>query len=109
MTYPSSLSDTEWDHLQCHLPPTQTRGRPRSHSLRAVLDAALEQVRLCASGPLCAEHAPQEAVLHGAACHACLFAPETSCERGNKYLDRSVLVETFGHGEYAFFSAGSRG
>jgi hypothetical protein len=29
------------------------------------LDAALEQVRLCASDPLCAEHAPQEAVLHG--------------------------------------------
>ena len=60
------------------------------------LDAALEQVRLCASDPLCAEHAPQEAVLHGAACHACLFASETSCERGNKYLDRSVLVDTFG-------------
>lgn len=68
------------------------------------LGAALEQVRLCASDPLCAEHAPQDAVLHGAACHACLFASETSCERGNKYLDRSVLVNTFGHGEHAFFS-----
>ena len=67
------------------------------------LDAALEQVRLCASDPLCAEHAPQEAVLHGAACHACLFASETSCERGNKYLDRSVLVDTFGHGKHPFF------
>ncbi len=32
--------------------------------------------------------------LHEAACHACLFLPETSCERGNKYLDRSVLVPT---------------
>lgn len=67
------------------------------------LDAAMEQVRLCASDPLCAEHAPQEAVLHGAACHACLFASETSCERGNKYLDRSALVHTFGHGDHAFF------
>lgn len=73
------------------------------------LDAALEQVRLCASDPLCAEHAPQEAVLHGAACHACLFAPETSCERGNKYLDRSVLVDTFGRGARAFFGSSSRG
>jgi hypothetical protein len=73
------------------------------------LDAALEQVRLCASDPLCAEHAPQEAVLHGAACHACLFAPETSCERGNKYLDRSVLVDTFGHGARAFFNSNTRG
>jgi hypothetical protein len=26
--------------------------------------------------------------------YACLFAPETSCERGNRYLDRSVLVRT---------------
>ncbi len=67
------------------------------------LDAALQQVRLCASDPLCAEHAPQEAVLHGAACHACLFAPETSCERGNKYLDRGVLVDTFGREHHAFF------
>lgn len=72
--------------------------------LGAHLDAALEQVRLCASDPLCSEHSPQEAVLHGAACHACLFASETSCERGNKYLDRGVLVDTFGGAEHAFFS-----
>ncbi len=73
------------------------------------LDAALEQVRLCASDPLCSEHVPQEAVLHGAACHACLFAPETSCERGNKYLDRSVLVDTFGREGDAFFGGNARG
>ena len=44
--------------------------------------------------PLCAEHHPGKAgtSLHGASCHACLFASETSCERGNKYLDRTVLV-----------------
>jgi putative transposase len=45
MTYPSSLSDTEWDHLQCHLPLIRTRGRPRSHSLRAVLDAIFYLLR----------------------------------------------------------------
>jgi transposase len=45
MTYPSSLSDTEWDHLQCYLPPTQTRGRPRSHSLRAILNAIFYVLR----------------------------------------------------------------
>ena len=74
-----------------------------TEALGTHLDAALQQVRLCASDPLCAEHAPQEAVLHGAACHACLFAPETSCERGNKYLDRGVLVDTFGRENRAFF------
>ena len=41
--------------------------------------------------------------LHGAACHACSFLPETSCERGNKYLDRSVLVPTVERPDLAFF------
>ena len=41
--------------------------------------------------------------LHGAACHACLFAPETSCEKGNRYLDRAVLVNTVAEGGGAFF------
>jgi hypothetical protein len=62
-------------------------------------------MRLCASDPLCAEHHPHRegVTLHGASCHACLFASETSCERGNKYLDRSVLVRTFGPDQLAFF------
>ena len=44
----------------------------------------------------CAERPGQRTAssLHAAACHACLFVPETSCERGNRYLDRSVLVRT---------------
>jgi hypothetical protein len=37
------------------------------------------------------------------ACHNCLFLPETSCERGNRYLDRSVLVPTMERAEFAFF------
>ncbi|MGL5195945.1 MAG: DrmB family protein, partial [Chroococcales cyanobacterium] len=66
---------------------------------------ALEQMRLCASDPLCAEHQPEEGnpALHWAACHACLFSPETSCERGNKFLDRSLLVATVQEKELAFF------
>jgi hypothetical protein len=71
------------------------------------LDQALEAMRLCASDPLCAEHHPYKdgTTLHGAACHACLFVPETSCERGNKYLDRSVLMKTLDKEELAFFEA----
>jgi hypothetical protein len=73
------------------------------------LDQALESIRLCASDPLCAEHHPyrDSLSLHGAACHACLFLPETSCERGNKYLDRSVLVKTVAKDSLAFFQAAS--
>jgi len=64
--------------------------------LGALLDQALEHAKVCSSDPLCAEHDPVNALtVHGAACHGCLFAPETSCERGNKYLDRWTLVNTY--------------
>jgi hypothetical protein len=78
-------------------------GEPKT--LGRHLDQALEAMRLCTSDPLCAEHHPyrDSLTLHGAACHACLFLPETSCERGNKYLDRSVLVSTVESADLAFF------
>lgn len=79
-------------------------GEPKT--LGRHLDQALESMRLCASDPLCAEHRPhrESLTLHGAACHACMFLPETSCERGNKYLDRGVLVATVDRAESAFFA-----
>ena len=69
------------------------------------ISKALEAARLCASDPLCAEHPPSQRgrTLHAAACHACTFIPETSCERGNKYLDRSTLVKTIERDDLAFF------
>lgn len=73
--------------------------------LRRHLLAALRDAAQCASDPLCAEHEPSQrgTTVHAAACHACLFAPETSCERGNKYLDRSTLVTTIEREDLAFF------
>jgi hypothetical protein len=70
------------------------------------LQHALESMRICGSDPLCAEHSPvpDGRGVHGACCHACLFAPETSCERGNRFLDRSVLVGTFGAKVAEFFN-----
>ena len=75
--------------------------------LGRLIQLCLEQLRICASDPLCAEHRPGSdgaASLHGAACHACMFAPETSCERGNKYLDRGLLVQTMGPDALPFFA-----
>ena len=71
------------------------------HILKALHDAAL-----CASDPLCAENMPglDGRSIHAAACHNCLFAPETSCERGNKYLDRTLLVPTIEESDVAFFA-----
>jgi hypothetical protein len=68
------------------------------------IGGALDDMEYCASDPLCAEHVSlEDNSLHGAACHSCMFAPETSCERGNKYLDRSLLTRTVERGDLAFF------
>jgi hypothetical protein len=66
---------------------------------------ALESAHLCANDPLCAEHLPaaQGHTVHAAACHACLFAPETSCEKGNRYLDRAMLTPTVEKDKRHFF------
>jgi hypothetical protein len=64
-------------------------------------------MRLCTSDPMCAHHCPDEHedALHGAACHACLFVPETSCERGNRYLERAALCATLADAGIAFLEA----
>ena len=81
-------------------------GEPQN--LERHISAALEACALCASDPTCAEHMPSygASTVHAAACHSCLFSPETSCEKGNRYLDRSVLVSTVSHDDIRFFSHG---
>ncbi len=44
-TYPSDLTDGEWQCVQRHLPPLPTRGRPRIHSLRRILNAIFYVIR----------------------------------------------------------------
>jgi hypothetical protein len=66
--------------------------------LGRILRSAFSNARRCSSDPLCGDHAPldTEDTLHGAACHACLFASETSCQRGNRFLDRRLVVPVDG-------------
>lgn len=75
-------------------------------ALGYLIEQSLEQMQLCASDPLCAEHDPVGAIpsIHWASCHACLFAPETSCERGNRYLDRALLAPTVKVVDRTFFT-----
>ena len=37
--YPTDLSDVQWNRLRSYLPIPKPQGRPRTHSLRDVLDA----------------------------------------------------------------------
>jgi hypothetical protein len=77
-------------------------GRPEN--LARLLTQAMDRARVCASDPLCAEHDPtKDQSLHGASCHACSFVSETSCEIGNRYLDRALVVPTLEVVNAAFF------
>ncbi len=62
--------------------------------LTRIIRRALRDARRCSSDPLCAERLPKAPAdfLHGAACHACLFVSETTCERGTRFLDRRFIV-----------------
>lgn len=71
------------------------------------LRTAYEIGTLCSNDPVCASHKPHadptERFLEGAACHGCLYVAECSCERFNRYLDRTLVVPTLGHEGVAFF------
>jgi putative transposase len=44
-TYPSNLSDAEWECLQQHLPSEPSRGRPPIHARREIFDAIFYTLR----------------------------------------------------------------
>ena len=53
----------------------------------------MENIRLCSSDPLCRQQEFQRGSVNGAACYACLYLSETSCEHRNMWLDRHVVME----------------
>jgi hypothetical protein len=75
-------------------------------NLSGLIKRALDRAQICSSDPLCSDHLPAaDRSLHSAACHACSFVAETSCEKGNRYLDRALLVPVFDMSEAAFFKS----
>lgn len=83
-------------------------GKPEN--LGRLIEQALSRSVVCSSDPLCSEHDPSgDRTLHAASCHACAFVAETSCERGNRYLDRALLVRTFECRDAAFFDMENSG
>ncbi|WP_229051458.1 DUF1998 domain-containing protein [Aeromicrobium sp. Leaf350] len=63
--------------------------------LHGLVVSALRRAARCSSDPVCATRTPSdpEDFLHGAACHCCSFASETSCEKANRFLDRRFLLD----------------
>jgi len=59
------------------------------------LRRAIQHAGWCSSDPVCIESNGQGSdSANLAACHGCSLLPETSCEEGNRLLDRALLVGT---------------
>lgn len=84
----------------------------QSAKLEQTIRRALNAMHWCSSDPLCLRGISTTSDdLNGAACHSCLFLPETSCEMFNRTLDRVTLVGTVGENTSAevpgfFFNSG---
>ena len=72
--------------------------------LRAIVDRAIRRAQWCSGDPVCVESVGQGSDnANLAACHGCVLLPETSCETGNRLLDRGLLVGTPEAKEIGFF------
>ena len=78
------------------------QGRP--DKLSDIIEKAIKKSSWCSSDPVCIESRGQGlGSLNLAACFACVLLPETSCETGNKFLDRAMLVGLPDKPEIGFF------
>jgi len=59
--------------------------------LRNYMLGALRRAERCSNDPLCGASRVVFPRFNGAACYACSFVPETSCEHRNAWLDRRLI------------------
>lgn len=68
--------------------------------------SALKNALWCTSDPVCIQSLGQGTdSCNLAACHNCALLPETCCEKGNRLLDRGVVIGTLQNPEMGFFSS----
>lgn len=80
----------------------------KADNLEPLLTEGIKAMQICSSDPLCSDYDPTAADsatldMRLAACHACSYVSETSCENGNLFLDRAILTETLVGPDCAFF------
>jgi hypothetical protein len=80
-----------------------SQGEPEK--LEALFSSAMRRSGWCSNDPVCIE-SPESGPnsLNMAACHGCMLLPETSCEEGNRLLDRALLIGTPSSADSGFFS-----
>ncbi|GAE27536.1 hypothetical protein JCM9140_3688 [Halalkalibacter wakoensis JCM 9140] len=76
----------------------------QSDNLYPIILRALENMSYCSSDPICSDgDFEYHTTANGAACHACTFVAETSCEWGNMLLDRRTLININPNEQYGYF------
>jgi len=76
-------------------------GKPGN--LEDIIIKTIESGAWCSSDPICSDsvgQGPNSTNL--AACHNCALVSETSCEEGNKLLDRGLMVGTLDHPDIGY-------
>ncbi len=80
------------------------RGEPSL--LSSTISKAMIEASWCSSDPVCIESEHQKGYAANlAACHSCVLLPETSCEKGNRLLDRGLLTGKPDNPEIGFFGS----
>jgi hypothetical protein len=78
----------------------------KAERIPGILTRALFAIEWCSSDPLCiSDMMGAQTTFSHSACHACVLAPETSCEAFNSYLDRGLLVGVPDSPETGFFQS----
>ena len=73
--------------------------------MTTVVKRAIRGARWCSSDPVCVESFGQGTdSANLAACHGCALVPETSCEFGNRLLDRGMIIGNAANPEIGFFA-----
>jgi hypothetical protein len=74
--------------------------------LPRIIGEALRRATWCSNDPVCMEGGGTSADSGSlAACHSCSLVPETSCEKGNRLLDRATLVGTVSQPSIGFLES----
>ena len=75
-----------------------------SDQMKAIFERTIHRAQWCSSDPVCIESVGQGSDnANLAACHGCVLLPETSCEVGNRLLDRGLIVGTMDDPDIGFF------
>lgn len=74
--------------------------------LEKIILRALQDAMWCSADPICISSSGQGTGSSNlAACHSCCLLPETSCEQGNRFLDRTLLVGSIDDRKSGFFQS----